>query len=723
MAARMTPDQLPPNAAPVELAVAGDFTLGRLDVRPSVREAVRDGQRHHVEPRVMQVLVALARARGAVLSRDDLMRSCWNSRVVGEAAIHRCIFKLRELADAGEGRTDFLIETIPRVGYRLEAAACPAVPIDETALPREVVAKPRKVRASILAAACLALSVAAFFGWRTLVEAPQSRAASAASIAVMPFKNLSAEPGAAYLADGMQNEVLTRLTGIGALRVISRTSSDRMAERPGSLADVAHQLGVGLVVEGSVQRVGNALRVDARLIRVDGDDHVWAERYERALDDERSAENGIADAIATAVASRVAPGESEPQPTALPADRRAYELYLRALVLFRKDRVDDYKLAAGALREAVAIDPSFATAWALLSRADAKLFFSGAGGDVQRSESRSALDKAKAIAPARLEVRLADGFYKYHVERDYPAAARALEAIMTTWPNNAEVLQSFGFVTRRVGRWDDSIRALREVVRLDPLVPGNYSRLAETLAMHREPGETLKTLDAGLALWPEDTDLLTHKICVLQSSGQLDRAAFELARLPPAQLDEFVLGVRGNQYAQTRQFAEGLRYFETVRTRAEVATWDPELTAIFDIDIGDFRRWTGDENGARTEYEAALQALHAPIANDPDDPELLSLVSIAYSALGDRTSALRHADRASQWYSHTNDPVGASEYEFYRATALARLGDADAAIPLLARLLDTPGGPTVDHLRLDPAFDRLRDDARFARLIARSDAM
>ena len=243
MNARMSREPLSANAAPVELAAVGDFVLGRLSVRPSVREAVRAGRSHHVEPRVMQVLVALARADGAVVSRDELMRSCWNARIVGEAAIHRCIFKLRELAVAGEGETDFLIETIPRVGYRLEAKPAPAAPDAETAKMPTAATKPRDRRVAFIAAACVASAAIAFLGWRMLVEAPATRETADASIAVMPFKNLSADPDAAYLAPGMQNDVLTRLAGVGALRVISRTSSDRMAERRGSIADVDCAIG------------------------------------------------------------------------------------------------------------------------------------------------------------------------------------------------------------------------------------------------------------------------------------------------------------------------------------------------------------------------------------------------------------------------------------------------------------------------------------------------
>jgi TolB-like protein/DNA-binding winged helix-turn-helix (wHTH) protein/predicted Zn-dependent protease len=718
----MSPDQPPSNAAPVRLSTATDFTLGGLRIRPSACEAIRDGERHHVEPRVMQVLVALVRAEGAVVSRDDLMQSCWDARVVGEAAIHRCICKLRELADAGADRTDFQIETIARIGYRIEPIGARENPVD-MATPAVVIhARRPQVRYALVATTCLALAVIALIAWQSRVSASFASTKSAPSIAVMPFQNLSADQDAAYFAAGTRDAVLTRLARFGALRVISRTSADRMAERPGSLKDIAQQLGVAHIVEGSVQRVGNTVRVNVQLIRIAAEDHRWAESYDRPLDDVLSAENDIADAIATALTATIAPGEGEALTKQSPPDRRAYELYLQGVVLFGQIGLGDYNAAAGVLREAVAKDPSFAMAWALLSRTNAQLYFGGGGSEAQRSEARSALDKALALDPSLLEVRLADAFYKYHVEQDFRGAGRAFEALKAKWPNNVEVLRSYGFVMRRLQRWQDSIDALREVVRLDPLVPTNYDVLADTLMMHHERPAALEVLDAGLALWPGDTLLLTRKIDDLQDSGQLDRAEAELARLHPATLNSCVLSVRRTQYTQKRQFAEGLRYFESVRALPEVADWDPVQTAVFDTILGDFRRQTGDEDGARSEYEAALQALRAPLEAMPDDPELLSMVSIAYSGLGDKESALRYATHASRWF--VDDPIGAADYERYRATALARLGDADDAIPELARLLEAPGsGLTVDNLRLDPDFDRLRDDRRFARLVAKDHEM
>jgi TolB-like protein len=653
-----------------------------------------------------------------VVSRDELIQSCWDARVVGDAAVHRCISKLRELAEVGPGEADFRIETIARIGYRLQPApACE----ESTVVASRPGGRSNRARLAIAAisAACLVIAGAVL----TAQHGSSSVAAPAAaptmpSIVVMPFQNFSNDPDAAFFAAGVRDEVLTRLARIGTLRVISRTSADRISGRPGTVTETAQQLGVAHIVEGSVQRAGNTVRINVQLIRVAGEDHSWAESYDRPLDDVLSAENDVADAIAASLAARIAPGEGEALVRQAPPDPRAHELYLQGLVRFQQAGAGDFKAAADAARSAVARDPSFAKAWALLSRADARLYFANAA-NAERIEARSALDHTLALDPASLETGLADAFYRYQVELDYRSAAHALEALKARWPNNVEVLQSYGFVTRRLGRWDDSIGALGDVVRLDPLVPDNYVMLAETLALHREPPKAIEVLDAGLRLWPGNAVLLMHKICALQMSGRLDLAEAEMAHLHPARLDADVLCMHRMQYAMRRHFAEGLRYFESVRALPEVGSWDAVDTAILDIILGDFRHRTGDASGARGSYEAALHGLELAVASEPGDPGLQSLLAIAYSGLGDEAAALRHANRASSWHPFLDDPIGGADSELSRATALARLGDADAAIPALARLLDAPGNLTVSVLRLDPNFDRLRNDRRFAWLVAK----
>jgi len=706
------------SSAPVRLAAEPDFALGDLAIHPSVREVVRGGERHVIEPRVMQVLVALARANGAVVSRDELIIRCWDGRVVGEAAINRCIFKLRELADAGGGGASFHIETIARVGYRLEAVD----PVDRmlppvaatTTLPR------RRIPAYAIGAAIAAvvLAVTSWIMLRGKPPAPSATPAAETSIAVLPFKNLSSEPDAAYFAAGIQDEILTRLAKIGSLRVISRTSAEQAAAKPGSLKEIARALGVANIVEGSVQRGGDTVRVNVQLIRVDTDQHLWAEDYDRKLDDVLSVENDIAGAIATALAGKITPSENAAiamQPT---LDRRAYDLYLRGLVLERTYDVASDVEAIGVLEQAVAIDPSFALAWALLARTHAFLAFGSDTHSTHGAAAHAALGKALASNADLAEVQLADGLLKYYVDRDYVAAERALRNVHARWPNNADVLHALGLIERRLGHWAESIVYLRECITLDPLVLVNHTTLATTLSFRRDHAAEIAALDAALAIWPGRSELVLQKIDALQSMGALDEADALIAGLRLPADDDGDVWARRVQYAYRRQFAEGRRYFERLHDSPAFAAGPPFQRGFLDVILADFRTRTGDADGARRTYRAAIDLMLPALGEHPDDDDTLTPIAIAYSGLGDKATAMRYIDHVVALNPLGKDPLDGFNAVLRRSLVLSRLGERDAAIASLQQLMGETGPLTTTMLRLEPDFDNLRGDPRFERLIA-----
>jgi TolB-like protein/DNA-binding winged helix-turn-helix (wHTH) protein len=706
----------PPSVDAIRLAAEPDFVLGDLAIRPSVREVVRGAERHQVEPRVMQVLVALARANGAVVSRDELIHRCWDDRVVGEAAINRCIFKLRELADAGEGRASFHIETIARVGYRLEA-------VDGAghALPPVIAPTPARPRVRAYAIGAIAALVLVVTAWLALRNKPASPIAppAEASIAVLPFKNLSSEPDAAYFAAGIQDEILTRLAKIGSLKVISRTSAEQVAARQGTLKEMAHVLGVANIVEGSVQRADDTVRVNVQLIRVDTDQHLWAEDYDRKLGDVLSVENDIAGAIATALAGKITPSESAAiamQPT---LDRRAYDLYLRGLVLQRRFEAASNLQAVGVLEQAVAIDPSFAVAWALLARTHAFLVFDG--DDMRtdhRAAARATLDKALALNAELAEVQLADATYKYYVDHDFAAAERAFKTVHARWPNNADALGSLGLIERRLGHWTESTTYFRECITLDPLVVANHTSLATTLSFRRDYTAAIAAVDAGLSLWPGNPELLMQKIDYLQATGALDRADAALAELHVADDDNSDLWFRRVQYAYRREFAEGQRYFEGVHASPRFAAWRPFQRGLAELLLADFRMHNGDADGARRGFQTALDLMLPTLAEHPGDDNVQEPVAIAYTGLGDKASAMRHADRIVGEHPLEKDPLDGFNGELIRAYVTSRLGERDVAIATLQKLLSETGPLTTTMLKLEPDFDLLRGDPRFERLIA-----
>src|SRR5205085_1486283 len=362
-----------------------------------------------LEPRVMQVLVALARAGGAVVSRDELIERCWEGRIVGEASINRCISKLRELSESS-GPRSFTIETIPRVGYRLMSASEPAATDKEsatapsTALP----ARPRSRRAFWLVAvgtALLLVAAFAFFGLRLLPLTPRpptvSLAARQPSIAVLPFKNLSSDKDAGYLAAGVQDEILTRLAKIGSLKVISRTSADQFAGSSANILEIARRLGVANILEGNVQKSGKKIRFNVQLIRAATDSHLWAEDYDRTMDDVFSVERDVAGAIATVLAVKMTAGERKEIAARPTADPQAYNIYLRALVFAHKNDDESLRMATQLFQQAVNADPKFALAWAWLARIQAYVHFGDNLDLVRRGAAHAALSRAIELAPDR----------------------------------------------------------------------------------------------------------------------------------------------------------------------------------------------------------------------------------------------------------------------------------------------------------------------------------
>jgi TolB-like protein/DNA-binding winged helix-turn-helix (wHTH) protein len=708
-----------PSEESIRLSAERDFVLGDLAIHPSVSEATRGEQRQHVEPRVMQVLVALARAGGSVVSRDQLIQRCWDGRVVGEAAINRCMSRLRALAERGDGTRSFNVETIARVGYRLQTAAG-AIPHEA---PPAVVDAPvrRKFRSVTLALAGLALAAAAALvisHERSASRTSDSAVAASSrpSIAVLPFKNLGPTADGAYFAAAIQDEILTRLAKIKSLKVISRASADEAAKNAGPLADIARRLGVANVLEGSVQRIGDRVRVNVQVIRAATDDHIWAEAYDRHLDDVLSVENDIAGSIATALAANITPGERLALSAAPTTNPRAYDLYLHALVQY--GTLDEAGLAGAleAAQKAVAIEPDFALAWAMIARIRATYYFDDRD-DVQGQEARDALDRAMALAPDLAEVQLAHAQYRHYVELDYAGAAEELRTLEARWPNNVEVLQSLAFIARRLGHWNEALVYLRRELTLDPLSRAGFGYVLETLRYAHRPAEAASVVAGMRAIWGDDANQIPCESEVLQSIGDLDGADTLLQRLP-ADVDAkgATLESRRAQYAYRRRFADGLVWFDALRKSAPLQQWSPLRRAKLDLALGDFRRWNGDVAGAREDYAAAAEAVRESADADHPDYNAFALSAMAYAGLGDRDRALDYLGRLSHAPLAADTMNGALSRE-YLARTFARLDDHEAAVVALERVVKEPSRMTVDTLRLDPDFDTLRGDVRFQRLL------
>ncbi|HZX70563.1 MAG TPA: tetratricopeptide repeat protein, partial [Rhodanobacter sp.] len=389
----------------------------------------------------------------------------------------------------------------------------------------------------------------------------------AKSIAVLPFENLSQDKDNAYFADGMQDLILTKLADIGDLKVISRTSTMKYKARPDNLKQVAAELGVATILEGSVQKSGNQVLVNVQLINAATDAHLWAQSYTRTLDNVFGVEGEVADKIAAALSAKLSPAQAKQLAAAPTTNPAAYDTFLRAEYQSNQGDVNNsrasWKAAIALYRQAVTLDPKFALAWARLSMAESKLaFFGGGGQDVAQLKQKARVDAEQALTlqPGLPTAQLALGYCDYWGQRDYAGALKAFAAVLVLRPNDAEALAAQGYVQRRQGRFDDAIASLTKAAALDPRNFQLTYELGGTNMMTGRYPEAEQWLQRALALEPDSISAKgKYSNAILFGSGDIPRA------LAAAQGDDPVLkSQRASLLSFQRKFPEAIALFESI---------------------------------------------------------------------------------------------------------------------------------------------------------------
>ena len=359
-------------------------------------------------------------------------------------------------------------------------------------------------------------------------QAPRSSESLAKSIAVLPFENLSRDPDNAYFAQGIQEEILTRLTSIADLKVISRMSTQRYQSKPGNLSKIAKQLGVRNILEGSVQKVADTVRVNVQLINAQTDSHLWAETYDRQLTDIFRVESEIAKGIAESLQAKLTGREEQALAVKPTNNPEAYDAYLRGLA-FEARSIHSFDVpmkAVDSYERAVQLDPNFPLAWARLSRAQAFAYFVPIDTPAARRDAaKRALENAQKLQPNSPETLLALGYYQYHVLRDYGSAKTTFERVSKMLPSSSEVLKALAYIARRGGNWDESIAYFEQALALDPFNMELLLEAASTYTMLRQFPAALKLHDRTLDITPNDPARLAEKAGIYQAEGNLQEAA------------------------------------------------------------------------------------------------------------------------------------------------------------------------------------------------------
>ena len=378
------------------------------------------------------------------------------------------------------------------------------------------------------------------------------------SIAVLPFENLSRDPDNAYFATGIQDEILTRIAKIGALKVISRISTRQYSARPDNLSEIAHQLGVANILEGSVQRAADQVHVNVQLISAATDEHLWAESYDRKLENIFGVEAEVATAVAEALKAKLTGAEQhalEQKPTNNP---QAYDAYLRGIALYGEaNTLDELSKSIQPFEEAVRLDPNFAMAWAMLARLNSMWYFWVEAKPSLRAAAQKSLETAMRLRPDLPEVQLAQAFYQYFVLRDLEGARPNFERLLTKLPNDTDIPWTLAIITLRQGRWDESRAYVDRAIELNPRDRDLRHEAAWVREATRDFAGALRCYDEALSIWPEDPYLIAGKASVYQSLGELDQADALLQKLHPTAKNAY--GLSSMRFTIKPNYADGIQ--------------------------------------------------------------------------------------------------------------------------------------------------------------------
>jgi serine/threonine protein kinase/Flp pilus assembly protein TadD len=584
-----------------------------------------------------------------------------------------------------------------------------------------------------LAAAGAVLVIAAIAIGTWLYQHAQSSGQMERSIAVLPFENLSDDKENAYLAEGIQDEILTRLSKVGDLRVISHGSTKQYKSKPENLRDIAKQLGVAHILEGSVQKSACTVRVNVHLIKAVNNSPVWADTVDRPLTDILSLESEVAVTVADQLRAKLT-GEEAQLIAAKPTDNpEAYDSYLRGLAYTLRGGSFEPDIVIAArqhLKETVRLDRKFALGWSLLSSVDSAGYITAAlpRTDALREEARNAAETALKLQPNLGEAVSAKAFYHYVFLKDYDTASHYFEQAARLLPSDSRIPEALAFVERRRGRWEQSEAYFNRAERLDPRNVRIIGQHALLYTDTRRFPDAVRKYEDVLNIKPDDPQPVARQAGIFQGMGDLPRASALLTPLYSRADDGGTIEIQVYQAVLERRTASIIPRLKENLSKLDSAP---------DEDKGELRFWlgwaqdiAGDHAGARESWTQAKTELESSLKEQPENYLLIGQLALTEAYLGENALAITLADRGLAVNPIEKDAAtGPLSLEVF-ARVTAATGDHDRSIAALKKLLSIPyEGPLPSHipltpalLKLDPMFDPLRNDPRFKALTESSAA-
>jgi TolB-like protein/Tfp pilus assembly protein PilF/predicted Ser/Thr protein kinase len=578
----------------------------------------------------------------------------------------------------------------------------------------------RNPTSALLAASLVALAASA--GW-IVWKSEFIRQPETTGIAVLPFENLSDEKEHAFFADGVQDDILTKLAKVAHLKVIDRTSVMQYRGKQ-NVRQIGDALRVSHVLEGTVRRSGGKVHVNAQLVDAHTDAGIWAEEYDRDLNDVFAIETEVAQSIANRLRAKVSAREKVAMQEWPTRDLAAYDFYVQATSLTdkaayeeRKEKAKDYFQAIELLNQAIARDPGFALAYCRLAEAHDELYFNAFGHTPSRLDlAKSAIDSAFRLKPDSGEAHLALAAHFYHGYLDYDHARNELAIAVRTLPNNARIFEWTGFIDRRQSRWHDAVRNFERATALDPRNVKILTSAAVTHHLMRNYGQERRTIDRLIALEPNNIGHRLGRACIDVRERADTRAVHAVLEKVLADDPESALGLAlyerdavAADHALAALGALGEDTFDAGRGEMQFSRAYLQ---------GSVARMKGDAAAAHVAFTVARAQQEKAVRARPDYGSPLCVLGVIDAALGRKEEALREGRRALELAPMAKDSLDGVDVLYIYAVICAWTGERDLAIEQLETLAKIPAGPSYGDIRLSPNWDPLRGDPRFEKIVA-----